>query len=250
MKTDAGGAFAKALGNPEGPVVLACEWLGLALARALGLPTVEPAIVDLDPEVCWQLDPEDPDSDRVVAGPALVTREHAATVWDGSSAMLKAVANPEVLTGLIVLDTWLRNPDRHSPEGDRQNVRNVLLSEESAPKGKFRVVAMDFSHAVSGGRSLAKSHLGIDATRDERIYGCFPAFGPYVQLRVVNEFVTRMRGVRKDSVQSVVDRIPRSWGVSAELRPLVVRFVVDRANYLSTTLAARVSEKWTLAEGP
>ena len=39
--TDAGPAFIKAMGNKEGPYVLACEWVGTKLAAWFGLPTFD-----------------------------------------------------------------------------------------------------------------------------------------------------------------------------------------------------------------
>ena len=39
VQTDQGEGYLKAMGNPEGPHVLACEWVGSQLARRLGLPT-------------------------------------------------------------------------------------------------------------------------------------------------------------------------------------------------------------------
>lgn len=248
VKTDAGYGYAKALGNPEGPIVLTCDWLGVSLAALLGIPAVEPAIVRLHEALCWSLDPDDPKSDRVLPGPAFVTREVKATVWDGSSEMLNAVANSEMLTGLLVLDTWLRNADRYSPDGRRENVNNVLLAEEGAPKGKYRVVAMDFSHAVTGGYSLSSKHVGIDAVRDERIYGCFPAFRPYLQLRHAEEFTARMREVRQDQVRQIVSQAPPAWGVPEEFRARLVSFVVQRADYLADKLAVRLKDEWNLAE--
>ena len=47
-QTDAGGAYLKAVNNPEGPHVLACDWFGTHLAQRFGLPTFDVAIVELD----------------------------------------------------------------------------------------------------------------------------------------------------------------------------------------------------------
>ena len=45
VQTDAGGAYLKAVNNPEGPHVLACDWFGTHLARRFGLPTFDVAVV-------------------------------------------------------------------------------------------------------------------------------------------------------------------------------------------------------------
>jgi hypothetical protein len=49
--TDAGKAFVKTLGNPEGPAALISEWIGTRLAAWLGLPTFDIAIVDYPDEL-------------------------------------------------------------------------------------------------------------------------------------------------------------------------------------------------------
>ena len=46
--TDVGKAYCKALGNRQGPHALACEWVGSQLAKWLGLPTFDFAIMELD----------------------------------------------------------------------------------------------------------------------------------------------------------------------------------------------------------
>jgi hypothetical protein len=251
VKTDVGDAYAKALGNPEGPHVLACEWLGLQLAKWLGMPTLDVAIVDLDEACVWELDPGDPTKGRVAPGPALVTRAVKATTWDGYSDTLEYVANPGDLVGLVVVDTWLRNPDRYCPDGERirRNVGNVLLSEEGAPPGHYVVTAMDFSHAVSGGRGFDASCWGIDAIRDERVYGCFPEFQPFLSAGYLRPFLDRLRGKMRDFMDMQVGRIPTVWGLRREDRAKLVEFVVQRASHLGDTLERRLRDEWSLAGG-
>ena len=45
VQTDAGRAYLKGLGNPEGPHALICEWVGTKLARQFGLHTLEFALM-------------------------------------------------------------------------------------------------------------------------------------------------------------------------------------------------------------
>jgi hypothetical protein len=47
IETDAGAAYLKAINNPEGVHILACDWLGTQLARRFGLPTFDVAALDL-----------------------------------------------------------------------------------------------------------------------------------------------------------------------------------------------------------
>ncbi len=51
VRTDAGRAYVKTLGNPEGPDALVSECLGTRLAQWLGLPTFDVAVVDYPDEL-------------------------------------------------------------------------------------------------------------------------------------------------------------------------------------------------------
>lgn len=48
VETDAGEAFIKTLGNPEGPHALASEWVGSRLAELLGMPTLDFTLITID----------------------------------------------------------------------------------------------------------------------------------------------------------------------------------------------------------
>ena len=45
--TDQGKGYLKALGNPEGPQILAREWVGTNLAKRFGLSTFEFSIIEV-----------------------------------------------------------------------------------------------------------------------------------------------------------------------------------------------------------
>ncbi|MDM4013928.1 HipA family kinase [Roseiconus lacunae] len=109
VETDVGRGYLKALGNPDGPHALVKDFIGTHLARELGLPTFDYAIVDVD-----EID-ELPFFRGGIAspGPAFVTRSEGGTTWGKDLKILGKVGNPEVISGLVVVDTWLRNTDRY-----------------------------------------------------------------------------------------------------------------------------------------
>ena len=68
--TDQGKGYLKALGNPEGPQILAREWLGTSLAKRFGLSTFQFAVIQVT---------EDDDlpfagGGKALPGPAFITR--------------------------------------------------------------------------------------------------------------------------------------------------------------------------------
>jgi len=78
VRTDAGLAYLKAIGNPDGPHALVKDLLGTHLAAMLGLPTFDYAVIevtDLDELPFFKAGKAEP-------GPAFVTRGEEGSVWD------------------------------------------------------------------------------------------------------------------------------------------------------------------------
>lgn len=141
VETDAGEAYLKAINNPEGPHVLACDWVGTHLARRFGLPTFDTAILEID-----DIDDIPIDGTFASSGPAFVTRGEVGSTMGGGKG-LKNIENIADLPRLVVFDTWVRNCDRYGPgygrdDKPRINLDNLFLSTEGAPKGRFTLKAI------------------------------------------------------------------------------------------------------------
>ncbi|MBI3819491.1 MAG: hypothetical protein HY286_12420 [Planctomycetes bacterium] len=183
--TDAGHVFAKVLGNPEGSHALACEFVGTQLARWIGLATFDFAIMNIarDDEIPLR------NGRRALPGPAFVTKKIRGHAWGGTSRELEKTENVADLVSLIILDTWLQNPDRHprrpqrtgAGAGRRPNRDNVFLTSEKAAKGHVRLIAMDFTHCITVGRDLSPKIAHIDEIQDDGVYGLFDEFTPYLK---------------------------------------------------------------------
>lgn len=243
IETDAGRGFLKALGNREGEHALACELIGSSLAEWLGLPTLEFTLLELANDAVLFL--EDDDSvplakrRRAKPGPAFVSKAITAVSWDGQPADLERLTNPEAIAGVVLLDTWIANPDRHPRRPadpslstwEKQNLDNVML--EILPKARRRFVAMDFTvcfHCRDGG--LRKGY-GEQFVRDDGIYGLFPAFEPYVTETALRPFLDRLGAANlAQQVDGLLDRIPHEWLVDSPTRAAVRAFLSARAAYL------------------
>jgi hypothetical protein len=254
VETDAGRAYLKAIGNAQGEHALACELIGTSLAEWLGLPTLEFALIELGrtgTQVLLDADESVPIARRrrAQAGAAFITKEIDAETWSGTAADLGSLTNPESIAGLVVLDSWIGNPDRRPrrPENPgistwrTQNLDNVLL--ELLPKDKRRLVAMDFSvclHCRAGGLRGAYDERLV---RDDGIYGLFPAFEPYLTSEWVQPFLDRLRDERSltPHLVELVDRIPKEWRVDARTGEAVQRFLSARARYLADNFAINLS---------
>lgn len=244
VETDQGSAFAKMLGNPEGPQALFCDWVGTRAAAWLGLPTFEVGVVEVAEAGLITYG----DGSVSLAGPAFVAREEAGSTWGGTAEELEIVENPDVLSGLIVLDTWLLNCDRFRPEAGhtRRNTRNVFLSERGAGKGKLRVIAMDHTHCFTCGSALTPGIRSIDRVQDARIYGHFPEFEELVTHEAVRRFSARLGELTKSVAEGFVAGAPRAWDIRDDVRAALVDFLRDRAAFLAPRLRGMLVDQGVL----
>ncbi len=235
VRTDAGDAYMKALGNPEGPHALVREYVGTALAEWFGLPTFEYAIVEHDGVV----DVPVGNGEWAQPGPAFLTRAHEGHPWSGGPKDLEKVENVEVFAGLVVFDTWVRNRDRCPPqEMDLPpNRDNVFLSEEEASPGMSRLIAMDFTHCFQESSSLSRHISSIANIQDNRIYGFFPAFRDYLNADTICCAKKRFAKVNQEVINGILNRVPKGWELDARTRAAVGEFLVQRARYLDDRLA-------------
>jgi hypothetical protein len=232
--TDQGKGYLKALGNPAGPQVLAREWVGTNLAKRFGLSTFDFAIVQVT------------DADELPfakgglaqPGPAFIARAEEGAPWGGSEAELKKLVNPHDLARLVVFDTWIRNRDRHPPTGSawRPALRNVFLSVESAPEGQLRLKAMDHTHAFTWAGSLTAKLADIGEVQDERVYGRFERFEPWVDRDRVKRILEDLRVVEREEIVQIVQGVPAAWEVSPAARDAWVSLVFRRAGWLADHL--------------
>lgn len=234
VETDQGPAYAKMLGNPEGTQALFCEWVGTRAASWLGLPTFEVAIIDVERAGMVTYE----NGSRSLPGPAFVARAEEGAAWGGTTEELDAVENPEVLSGLIVLDTWLANCDRYRAEGAsiRKNTRNVFLSGHGASKGRFRVLAIDHTHCFTCGRELNRTIRSIDRTHDARVYGAFPEFHSYVTSSSVRQYTRRLAGLTDPAAADFFSGLPAAWAMPRDIQAAIAEFLVRRAQFLADNL--------------
>ena len=230
VETDAGPAYLKALGNPEGPHALVRELIGVQVAETLGLPTFDWALLTIG-----EID-EIPLTDGTYAepGPAFVTRHCPGEPWNGDRKQLRALGNPGDITRLMMLDTFLLNADRCPPDGMERNPNrdNVFLSWMGRPSEKPRLVAMDFTHCLGGGRELGAWLKRIDCVKDDRVYGCFPAFREFLKIEVRDAVLEALKHLHSNTVDDMVKAVPREWQCDESTRLAVGEFLKRRANFM------------------
>ncbi len=213
--------------------MLACDLVGTHLAAAFGLPTFDYALVQISEmdELPFHA------GGQAQPGPAFVTRAEPGAPWGGDSRALNRVSNQADISRLVCMDTWLRNPDRHGPNGNRVNLDNVFFSMETGNE-QVELRAMDFTHAFVNGRDLTKRVQEIANVKDEGIYGLFPAFRKRLDRSVVRDFCERL-AVFGESADAV-GLIPDEWEVEGDAKNALKGFIEQRAGYLADTLEHRL----------
>lgn len=239
--TDEGQALIKALGNKEGPHALACEWIGTKLAIWLGLATFDIAIMKVAE------DDEIPLGHGRMAkpGPAVVTRWEEGEPWQNDAKSLAEICNPEVIPGMVVLDTWIRNPDRYPPATLRRrpNPDNVFLSVDRNSAGSPTLKAIDHTTCMACGKDLTVKVAHLETIDDDAIYGLFPAFHPFVTRDAVRPWIARLGQFDLTFCQGLVDGIPMEWSVTTQVRMAIVELLSRRAKHVSETIEELIRQQ-------
>ena len=232
VDTDQGRGFLKAMGNPEGEHALACDWVGTKLANWFGLLTFDQAIVDVDEFVEIKFI----NGGMAEIGPALLSRAISGEPWSGSKRQLKKISNPDDISRLVVFDTWILNRDRYST--NRSNRDNVFLSTEFE---KLNLLAIDHTHCfASSGGELTERVSRIENCKDEAIYGLFPEFEQWLDRKVVSLCCDRLSKMNEGTAQSMIETLPRRWKVSLKVKSALTNFIVQRAGFVSETIAEKL----------
>lgn len=242
IRTDAGDAFLKAMGNREGPHALAREYIGMQVAALLGIATPQFAILEVRPEDDILLGHER----KAKPGPAFVSRKLDGFEWGGDiKSIKKLTGRPRAITSLVALDTLLLNRDRYPPEGDDRaaNYGNVFLSTEGAPAGQIRLIALDFTHCLCPESDLSPKMAQIDRCRDERVYGLFPEFSRFVKRADLEVFLSDMQKLTKEACMTIVRAVPQEWEVADTAREGIAAFLAERAGFLTDHLPSALTNR-------
>jgi len=229
VMTDKGIGYFKAVENDEGSFALAREFIGTSLATWLGLSTFNYCLFNFDGELKIILE-----NGRLVGkGVGFMTKEEPGYYGDRTISMLNRLANKEDITRLVCFDTWIRNVDRCFKYDDKlqTNWNNVFMSVAS--KKQFTLKAMDFTHAFWG--NLDQKMDKATNVNDEEIYGLFPEFVPFLKKDIAIKTCKKIAKIQEKTIRSYIESIPDDWNIVQDTREAWIRFVIERANFVSST---------------
>lgn len=249
VMTDAGRAYIKALGNRQGPHVLATDWVGTHLAKWFGLSTLDIAILQLDADDDFDL----PRGAKAKPGPAFASRALPGAPWGKSGLQLDVIVNPEDITRLIIFDTWTLNCDRHHHDLNvrKPNPDNVFLSSEGVDPGKRRLIAMDHGLCFIGsGEDLTSKLSHLKKTRDDRVYGLFPEFLRWLRQDTIDQCRVRLEEMDEGTATAIVGTVPHEWDVCLEARRAWIDLIHRRAHFVASNVKTWIDQvaPWFSAE--
>ncbi|WP_142113799.1 HipA family kinase [Bosea sp. AK1] len=224
------------MGNPQGFESLVCELIAGELACWLGLyvpPFSVVRVVGIDIPMR--------DRGHMEHGPAFISQKIPGAPSDAGDTFLRKIANPQDVAKLVAFDTLIRNGDRWPPDDTRQspNFDNLFFS----PSGrKFILCALDHSHCFV--ETTFDNELDDDyVISDDRIYGYFPHFAPYLRPVYVVNAANRLGQMTREVAAEIVDSVPREWGLTGRQRARFIDVICARAVLAREVMLTRLEDK-------
>lgn len=230
--TDAGTAFVKGMGNPQGNESLALELVGTELAALIGLKVPPFAIVhvaDLPIEMI---------NGRIMQpGPAFASKALRGAPSDATGIFLRKLANPQDVALLVAFDTWVRNVDRCPPPDYLDPTPKWDNLFFTPFKRRFEMVVFDHTHCFVE-EDLDAGLAGPGFVEDQRIYGAFPEFLPMLDERSLRQACHQITRVDAETVMAIIASVPLGWGPTNGIRTRWAELLIERAKRVEDYLFA------------
>ncbi len=207
--------------------------------HSLDLPTFKYSLINAS---LADLDPESTDESEVSA---FITMQEPGEPWKGTTKELKRLSNPEVISWLIVFDTWVGNVDRysvrlkHGEPRPHRNDGNVFLSHQTDPK-RLKIMAYDHTHchfALISASPQTEIQVKID---DPAVYGNFPEFSTLIKRELVRKAATKLLEFTDEESWRVVETIPDGWLTDLSTRSRIAEFAIGRARYVGDSIERKL----------
>ena len=239
-ETDDGLALIKYIGNPQGCDALVAEFVAGSLARCVGIPVPDFAIINC-PEI--EIGPYNL---VTTAGPSFASRwVPDAMSLAPDSKLLEDLREPSMITNLVVFDTWIRNFDRYSDSGDDtvSNLDNILFVPD---KRKSAMIVIDHTHAFV--ESTFDEEMDDPMWWDDKtVYGQFPNFKPYLSHKALMNMIDKIMGVDIVTLEEIFAKLPSDWQLTQVQRSLFAEQLLKRAEALPNWLPEALFDQREMA---
>jgi hypothetical protein len=194
----------KPYGNGDGVMASIVEWLASKLGIDLGLPILEPVLIDLDPTFSQQAaDPETKELIEKSPGINLATRFLEGAV--GYRPELADTLESQLKADIFLFDLFCLNIDRtlRNPNILWQNQSLWCIDYSSSLTLRSCINAINYQEATL--LPQLKKHIFYDPTIDPE------------------DFVQRLTSISSESIKNLVYSLPESWIEPSQLESIAQR---------------------------
>jgi hypothetical protein len=237
VKTDAGNGVLKIPAGCGGTDRLICEFVGSSLARWLGVPTPNFALIRTDSNFVEMM--QEINAPLAEEADGFISQYEKLLRFE--LHIIPHVKNKDIFTQLVFLDTWIRNEDRYFKKTGKLSSRkfgNIALIEERQFSRSYIIKAIDHSEAFRyhSGRLDIVKHFGKQAINDPHVFGLFPEFKQYRNWEVACQLTNRLMQIKESDVQNIFNQIPKSWVLDDKTKKAFIAFIVKRAAFVAENL--------------
>ena len=233
VETDQGHGYLKVAHAAGHPHDLVCELVGTELARYLGIPTFEYAIIAVPEPAPFRLH----GNPRIHPGFGYITRSSPGDQWAGQRGQLSLIGNTSDLGRMVALDTWTLNCDRYRPPATGRSARvnhgNVYLARQQQPFRKLNLLAIDHGHCFKCDNDLTPGYLA-GRIEDCELYGLFPEFVGLARKDDALAAAERAEKLQEGELSAILDLVPPDWHLSNSSRDALSGMILQRAKSLRT----------------
>jgi len=222
--------------NPQGIRILVNEWVASNLAQLLSLPSPECSLIMLDKQLLEIESTSIPGTTtKVEVGLSFGSRYIDNADNNPTRYQMDRLDNTGIIPGIIVMDTWIDNPDRDDRD---RNFSNIIVSPSSI-RSKYTLHLIDLGK-VSSSHWTANELLNRKTALNLR--GHNRLFAPLILGRpVFQPFLEVLESVSAEEIESVVATVPDEWNLSQEEAAVLVKFLKQRKNLVREIIESRFS---------
>lgn len=218
--------------NPEGPRVLANEYVCAKIAEILELPLSSPSFIEVDKNFIstYGKQIEEHVGNIITPGLHFGTKKIKRTFQIYDSTMLREAVNVDCIPDIILFDHLICNKDRESNGG------NILFDASN-----MSIVIIDHTHAFDLGPIWTANDLRQRIGQPFDIFDMsgytYKKLTPYVNGH--NPFKNILKKLERLSSELLLDiilNIPDEWGVTLDEKYVLHEYLVDRLHRLKDIL--------------
>lgn len=222
--------------NPQGDKVLINEWVASNLAKSLNLPIPECGLIMLSQQLLDINDIFIPNTTtKLDAGLSFGSRYIDDLDANPTNYQMINLINPGVVPGMVVMDTWIDNPDRDEKPG---NLNNIVVSPSNL-RAKYTLRLIDLGKISSCKWSASEL---ISKINSRELRGHNRLFARLIPSRLSFEaYIVAVESISSEEIEAVVASVPEEWNLSKDEAIALIDFLNQRKMLVRQIIESRFS---------